>query len=371
MRHLSDGALRRLYDEPLALEEEARGHYRNCVECRSRFSAVSEDARYAAGLLAVPGATVDSEAALGRLKSAAPAGDRRDRRPVLTFLRGLGWRKPAGVGLVAAALAASVAFTPLAATVTQIFEPKQITPVPVNVSDNDLAGLKALSSWGDVTQAGTAQVKEAASADEARANAGGNDLPLIAPKSLPAAIGAVPVSYGSVGQVKGTVTFNDKAPVSLQKKTVTVQAGPAEAAFYGDLSKARSAGKDASSPQQAAQALGPTMVIVETHAPKVTSTGASIGDIKKALLAQPNLSKSVRDAINDIDSPSGNLPIPIPAEYAKSSKTTENGVTYTVVGDDTGLGAGVIFVKSGILYAVGGTIRTDEAMAVARSLPPK
>ena len=63
MRHLDDGALRRLYDEPLALEEKTRAHYNDCAECQSRFSAIADDARQTSALLAVPGATVDDRSA--------------------------------------------------------------------------------------------------------------------------------------------------------------------------------------------------------------------------------------------------------------------------------------------------------------------
>ena len=71
MRHLNDGALRRLYDEPLALEEETRAHYNDCSDCQARFGAVADDARQTAALLAVPGATVDADAALKALPRGA------------------------------------------------------------------------------------------------------------------------------------------------------------------------------------------------------------------------------------------------------------------------------------------------------------
>ena len=45
MAHLSEGALRRLYDEPHALVERDRAHYNSCPECQQRFSAVADDAR--------------------------------------------------------------------------------------------------------------------------------------------------------------------------------------------------------------------------------------------------------------------------------------------------------------------------------------
>ena len=362
MGHLTDGALRRLYDEPLALEEEDRAHYDRCPECRARFASVAEDARHAVALMAVPGATVDADAALSRVKAAAASAPRRGG---LSVLSGLGWRKPAVAGLIAASLAATLAFTPLGASVVQVFEPAPVQPV--TISESDLHGLDALSGWGDVKQTGTSELKEAGSAEEAASSSG---LPVLRvdSRSLPAAVAAAPVSYGSVGQVGGTVTFTDKAPAKLHGTTLTVKAGPAEAAVYGDLSRAQSAAGQAKTPQDAASALGPTLVVVAARAPQVSSTGASVADIKAELLTQPGLSDSVKTYISSIDSPTGNLPIPIPAEYAKASSVDVQGVKGTLVGDNTGLGAGVIFIKNGVVYAVGGTVTQQDVLAVANRL---
>src|SRR5207253_10164268 len=89
MGHLSEGALRRLYDELHALVERDRAHYNSCPECQHRFSAVAEDAREALSLMSVPAATVDAGAALGRLKAQQPAGASR-RNPLLSRLANLG-----------------------------------------------------------------------------------------------------------------------------------------------------------------------------------------------------------------------------------------------------------------------------------------
>src|SRR5437660_8143688 len=153
MAHLSEGALRRLYDEPHALVERDRAHYNSCPECQQRFSAVADDAREALALMSVPAATVDAEAALRRFKAGRPEGAPR-RNPVLSRLANLGsapslggwgWRRPAAAGLVAVGLAATMAFTPLASTIQQIFAPSQITPTSVSITRSDVEGLKTFS----------------------------------------------------------------------------------------------------------------------------------------------------------------------------------------------------------------------------------
>jgi hypothetical protein len=369
VRHLNDGALRRLYDEPLALEEKTRAHYNDCAECQSRFSAVAEDARHAYALMAVPGATVDAEAALRRVKNAAPTAASSAPRLRLPSVRGWGWRKPAAAVLVAAALSASLAFTSLAQTIQSVFEPTQVQTV--NINQSDLQGLDVFKNWGDVQQGGNTSLKEAGSAQEAAQQAG---LPELKPGNIPDKFSTAPVSYGSVGQFSGNVTFNNNAPEKLHGATLTVQAGPGQAIVYGDVNKAMTAGKQATSPQEAASAVGPMLAVVEMHGAKVTSSGASVADIKSALTGQPGLGQPVKDAINSIDDPKGNVPIIIPTDYAHSEQGTlgsDNKQAATFVGDNTGLGAGVIWVNKDthVVYAVVGIgVDQTQVKAVANSL---
>jgi hypothetical protein len=386
VRHLSDGALRRLYDEPYALDEETRAHYRDCSDCQARFTEVADDARHALTLLAVPGVTVDPAAALARTK--AGNGHSHSR---LAVLRGTGWRRPAIGGLLAAALVASLAvvtaFTPLAATLQSIFQPTQVTPIVIN--QGDLTGLNAFSTWGDAKGTTTPQLTQVETAAEAAKVSGLPELKVDASK-LPAALAKAPVSYAAVGQGSGTVTFNSNAPAKLHGATLSLTAGPAETAVYGDLGKlAQSASQakpqsgqasgDAAGAQpggapnsdaikNALQSVGPLMAVAEMKSPRVTSTGASVADIKAALLAQPGLSPSVRQAIQSIDNPQGNLPLPIPAGMVTTHAVKVQGANGTAFGDNTGLGAGVIFIKNGKVFGVAGTITEDQALAVANSL---
>jgi hypothetical protein len=369
VRHLNDGALRRLYDEPLALEEKTRAHYNDCAECQSRFSAIAEDARQAYALMAVPGATVDAEAALQRVKNAAPTAASSGPRLRLPSVRSWGWRKPAAAVLVAAALSASLAFTSLAQTIQSVFEPSSVsTPTTTPLTQQDLQGLDVFKNWADVKQGGNTSLKEAGSAQEAAQQAG---LPELKPGNIPAKFAGQPVSYGSVGQLSGTATFNNNAPDKLPGTTLTVQAGPGQAIVYGDVNKAMTAGKQATSPQEAASAVGPMLAVVEMHGAKVTSDGASVADIKTALKKQ-NISDNLRAAIDKIDDPKGNVPIIIPTDYGKATDgTLTNGTKATFVGDNTGLGAGVIWVNPNthVVYAVVGLgVDQDQVKAVADSL---
>jgi hypothetical protein len=405
MAHLSEGALRRLYDEPHALVERDRAHYNSCSECQDRFSAVAEDARQALALMSVPAATVDADAALGRLKAREPAGATR-RNPVLARLASLGsapslggwgWRKPVAAGVVAVGLAASITFTPLAATIEHIFAPTQLTPTTVSVTQSDVQGLRTFSRWGD---AKTVQSPELQQADSARQAARASGLAEIhvAAAALPGNLASAPVSYGTVSQGSEAVTFNGRAPKNLQGTTLTMQYGPGEVAVYGNLSKAISsasqggAGDKTGTPpeagagsqsqesgaasqqglQQALSSIGPVVGVAEMQVPKVTSNGASLQEIKDTLLAQPGLSDSVKNLIRQFNQPTGNLPIPIPTDMATAQpvSVTQHDVTSnaTAIGDNTGLGAGVIWIKGGVVYVVAGTISVTQAVAIADTL---
>src|SRR3984893_18898099 len=64
VRHLSDGTLRRIYDEPLALTSLDQAHFDSCTECKARFESIANGALATATLLNLPGFTPEPAAAL-------------------------------------------------------------------------------------------------------------------------------------------------------------------------------------------------------------------------------------------------------------------------------------------------------------------
>src|ERR1700694_3117312 len=64
VRHLSDGTLRRIYDEPLALTAADQAHFDGCADCNARFNAIANEARSTAALLSVPSFEPQANAAL-------------------------------------------------------------------------------------------------------------------------------------------------------------------------------------------------------------------------------------------------------------------------------------------------------------------
>ncbi|MBJ7604125.1 MAG: hypothetical protein JF888_13180 [Candidatus Dormibacteraeota bacterium] len=380
MSHLPDGTVRRLYDEPLALSEAERTHYNGCAACQERLSDIAATTRGVAAALAVPGVTVDPEAALVRLNSKLagqgnPSTLQRLRSALWPQAQVSSWRKPALAGVLAVGLVATVAATPIAQNVRQVFEPSQVQTVSVGKpTQSDMNSLQAFSRWGDVKWVSQPQLQQAETAAEAAKISGLPALKVDTSK-LPQEFANQPVTYAAMAGATGSVTFNANAPAKLRGTTLTVQVGPAEVAVVGDLNKAAQAGKTAdgskTTPQEIASQVGPVLAIAEMRSPKVTSNGVSVSDVKKALLASdPSLSQPLKDLINGFDSPAGNLPLPIPVDMASAHPATVHGIQGTAIGDNTGLGGGVIWIdkKSSTVYAVAGLLSADSAVKTADGL---
>ncbi|HVB76785.1 MAG TPA: hypothetical protein VNI34_03105 [Candidatus Nitrosotalea sp.] len=372
MRHLDDGALRRMYDEPLSLDGERRDHFNLCSQCQERLQEFGQDARWAQELLAVPGATVDPQAALVRLRStliSLPTRARRSRRPRL--------RVPLVAAALAAALVGVLAFTPLAQTLTSVFTPQTVTPV--TLQPGSLRGLDSLSSYGTVKWSGQPQLVPA---DTALAASVTSHLGLINPGYLPSSLVGKAAAYTTMAQASATFTFSSaKAAAAaraagrsapsfapgLDGSTLKVVVGPAEAAVYGDVSQfLGSAGSPSPAPSKLTA--GTFLAVAETRAPVVSSSGVSVSQLKQVLLSQPGLTPQLKQLILSLDVPTGNLPIPIPADMASAQSVSIHGVSGTAVGDNTGLGSGVIWITNGVVHVVAGTVSQNDAIAVANSL---
>jgi hypothetical protein len=99
-----------------------------------------------------------------------------------------------------------------------------------------------------------------------------------------------------------------------------------------------------------------------------TSTQVTVKQLEDYILAQPGLSPELRAAVNAIGDPSTTLPIPVPVEFATSSNVQIQGVRGVALGDNTGVGAGVIWVKNGVVYGVLGSVKQSDAIDIANHL---
>ena len=87
------------------------------------------------------------------------------------------------------------------------------------------------------------------------------------------------------------------------------------------------------------------------------------------LASQPGISPALAAQIRAIGDPITSLPILVPVDRANAGQVTlKNGVTAVVIGDNTGLGSAVIWVKGGIVYGVGGSLTKEQNLAIANQV---
>jgi hypothetical protein len=151
-----------------------------------------------------------------------------------------------------------------------------------------------------------------------------------------------------------------KMPSGMDGSKLTVTVGPAVIEIFGNLK--------AGAASDATQINLPQLVIGKSTAPVVKSSGVTTKQLEDFLLAQPGVSKKLAAAIRAIKDPSTTLPIPIPVEYATSKGVRVQGVDGVALGDNTGLGAAVIWIKSGTVYGVAGTLKQSQVLDVANHL---
>ncbi len=427
MRHLDDGALRRLYDEPEAVATADRAHAAACRRCQDSYARVVADAQAAASLFTAattPGARVDPALALRQVRrrvASAPApratGARLPRRPLerMTPMYAMSQynarrvARPAGVFVAAAALVAALALTPagsLAASLVSIFEPQQFTAVPI--TSGDLQGLPPLDSYGTMADQQNPTHQQAANAADAARITG---LTVRTPAALPASVPST-VTYNVMSQGVAAFTFDAaKAraaaaksgktllpmPAGLDGATLRLSVGPIVVATYGGnplgaatnstarngVSRAHANGKSAIAqvrkginPRSAvaqAQANGgeiPSLVIVQAPRPRLTTTnGVTVQELEDYLAGQPGVSPQLAAEIRSIGDPSTTLPVPIPIDRFNAQHVKlADGADSLVVGDNTGVGSGAIWQENGMVYAVGGTLTQDQVLAIANSL---
>jgi hypothetical protein len=362
--HLSEGTLRRMVDDPGVHSGADARHFKTCAECQARYKTVSEDARAIASLMTTPDLKVDVASAFSRVRLAPAARPRFGfRLPVL---------RPGSRPMVLALAAAVAAVALLATAIAQdknTFSPNTVTPVPVTVAD--MQSLSQLSAYGTVSWTEQPQLQIVTSAAEAT-SISGLQVPTVA--SLPTGVSTT-VTYAAMPQAAAVFTFSQakaaataaqtgKAlpalPAGMDGAQLTVTVGPAVAEIYGNFNKPSSA--------DITQVSLPQLIVAESSAPVATSTQVTVKQLEDYILAQPGLSPELTAAIKAIGDPSTTLPIPVPVQFATSSSVPIQGVQGLALGDNTGVGAGVIWVKNGVVYGVVGTVKQLDAIDIANHL---
>jgi len=363
MRHPTDGTLRRLLDEPVAVPEPDRRHAAGCPRCTGELAAMRRDADLVSAALAphTPG-DADLAASWQRLSVAAST---TAPRPVLTAVTPMGGRGRAFLrrpAIAALAVAAVVGGAGAAAANDwlQIFRTEQVAPIGLDPAE--LVALPDLSAYGDVTVDGASGLEPVPDAATAAARSG---LPVPRVATLPRGVTGQP-AHRVGGQVGITFTFSAErtaataraatgdpapsAPPGLDGSRVRLVAGPAVASVWSRTEGA------------------PALVVVRALAPTAYSTGAPFEVVRDHLLSLPGLPPQVAARLRTFSADGSTLPLPVPAERVTTVAGDVNGAPATVMATRDRALAAVVWVRDGVVTAVAGSLDTDEVLSVAREL---
>jgi hypothetical protein len=368
MRHLDDGALRRLVDEPMAAAEADRRHLESCDGCRSRGDLMAAEAAATANLLAVPSFEPDAAGALTRVRNlAAPAA-----APRRAWAR-WSWTAPRyarPLVLLTAMVAIGALAIGASPSVLTIFNPDQgVKTVTVNPpTAGEFAGIPDLSQYGTVSVVKKGTTEAVLSATEAQQLSG------LTPPAAPAGYAGQNVTYTVIGQSVVTFTFDEakaKAaaaaagkpapvfPAGIDGTTLTLTIGPAVGEVFGTIDKNT-------------DLTNLPLIVGVAKTPLVTSSGVSAAELESFLIQQPGIASNpdLVAQIKAIGEPlaAGNLVIPVPANLATSTPTTVKGNSAVLIADNTGAVKGLVWEQNGLVYAVGGHLDEGQLVAIANGL---
>lgn len=369
MRHVSDGVLRRLDDEPLAVPDRVTEHVASCARCSARHAEIAHDTERSAQLLTVPRHFSDIDMAWARLRRelSQPAGDHAGARPQPRsdlFRRARVPRLSLRAGLAIGSVGIVIAGTAAAATWTTIFAPTHV--VPLAVSQGDLRAIAAIAGFGGggspggfATRDGSTTLRfgsitwssgtpqPAATVAEASARSG---FAVSLPAHLPAGVGRRQQLIVEP-RMRATVTFNSNAG-SLAGRSVTIDAGPGVVAAYG-----------------AANAAGvPTLSVATVRRPVAQSTSTSLSQIEAFLIGQRGIPPQLAAEIRLLGDLRTTLPVLVPAGASVRSVQVGDwpGVLLT---DSSNAAAGVIWEDGhGLLHIVVGLLDRRDVLNVANQL---
>lgn len=109
----------------------------------------------------------------------------------------------------------------------------------------------------------------------------------------------------------------------------------------------------------------PDVILGVAGAIEATATGAPLADIRDFLLSREELPESLRTQLAGIEDWQTTLPLPVPAGGVGWEEVTVDGNAGLAFGDDSGLGAAIVWQADGLIHGIAGTRPLDELQALA------
>jgi hypothetical protein len=359
--HYDDAALRRSIDEPESVDPALAAHMESCEPCRARRAEFAENAAFAGRIFGERAPAPDVSAAFERVAAGAV---RTPAPPAWAF---------SAAGLcTAACLVLALVFTPLGGLATQlltIFEPRQFVPIEISARDSEQLRLAPnLGKFGTFSTPARQPERKVSSLAGLGRTLGFEPrrFDYVAPGTHPA--------HATFVQMQSSTSFTFSAaktrayearfgrslppmPAGLDGTTFRATYGPTIARVYGqDPARLRDATRDK---------LDGVVFFIESKAPSISSTGASLEVAANYMLSMPNVPADVVAQLRAIGDPSHTLPIPLDFDRTSAKAVSVNGLQGLAIGDETGLGTIVVWQQGGVVYVVAGALRESEALALA------
>lgn len=365
MKHVSDGVLRRLADEPDSVADRDAEHASVCRRCRVRGQQIASDAAIAQRALGGPALLPDIDAAWSRLVATPTSAKGAPiERAVPRSWRLAGISVSSGVVLGGVGLA--VIGAAAAATLTTVFAPTHVAPLPVAaanlqsfVSALGLNGPGSLANatssngskqlpFGKVTWSTGGNPRTYSTLSQAESAAG---LAVALPSTLPSGVSSA-MGFAVYPSATATVMFSSTDGSGVAGSSLAVTIGPAVIVTYGS---------------PLGQGL-PSLGVVAMARPIATSTGATTAQLESFLLSQPGIPPNLAQEIRLLGNLQTTLPVPTPPGSSASS-TVVNGQPAVVLSEDGGVASGVIWEDAqGIVHAVAGPLDQKDVLGAARQI---
>jgi hypothetical protein len=369
VRHVPDGTLRRITDEPLAVADRDVRHMTSCARCRARRGRVAADATFAEHIFSPRASFSDPDLAWARHQgrmSKATTGQPAVHAPRPRYWRLMGTSAGTGVGLAAAgAVLAGVAAA--ATLTTTVFAPTRVAPLAVSKTDiRALAGLLDIQSpaellgfskpsgsettpFGAVHWTSSGEGSRVSSLGAAEASTG---LSLLLPSTLPNGISA-PNGYFVIPTLTATIVLGPNAGHGLSGSSLVATLGPGIGVTYAGTS-----------------GLGNIypLGILTVARPLATSTGATTSQLEKFLLSQPGIPPDLAQELQLLGNLKTTLPVPTP-RGASSTSTEISGSPAVLLSDKSNDASAAIWEgASGEVHIVAGLLDKEDLRSVAEQV---
>ncbi len=111
------------------------------------------------------------------------------------------------------------------------------------------------------------------------------------------------------------------------------------------------------------------ITLIETPMPVVSSNGASFDTLEQYMLSLPGISPELAAELRALGDLRNRMPVPIDVNKQAARQVQVDGATALAIGDNSGVGAAIVWQKSGLIYSIFGTdITMDQLVAMANGL---